>query len=288
MQKKASLVVLGLVLLLLAALLLHRGPMEQKPVRPEPRARSKPPSEVPALHSTSAAELAPAGGAVAASPPVAVPGLPGTVRGMVKIRGEVPPRKTARIQSDPKCEAMHAGIVLVDQLVVDASGNVQWAFVQVKSGPIGTPPPASATPVLLDQIRCVFTPHMVGVRAGQPVRVRSSDDLLHNVHGLPFLNREFNIGLPVAGMEDERTFYTPELFLIKCDIHPWMRAWVGVVVHPYWSITNELGSYAIRDLPPGRFTIEVWHEVYKPVTREIDVPPGGDVELDFVLDAKRD
>jgi plastocyanin len=287
MPKKATVAVVALALLLVLAFLFHRAPREQKPSRAEPRADpiaapESPPASAPPVKTAAAAatQLPP--------PSAAVQGLPGTVQGTVKILDEIPPRNRVKLDVDPKCESLHAGVVLSDELVADANGNVQWAFVRVTSGPIGVPPPVPKTPVLMDQIRCVFTPHMVGVRVGQPVRVTSSDDLLHNVHSLPFENREFNVGLPQAGMDVVRTFDKPEIFVIKCDVHPWMRAWVGVVEHSYWSITNELGTYVIRDLPPGKFTIEVWHEKYKPVTREVQVPPGGDVALDFVLDEKRD
>ena len=284
---KTNLAVLALATLVVLAFLLHRPPKEQKPTPAEPRAVSIARPEAPT--PTAAASLKPAPTVV--TPPPATPpvqGPPGTVRGTVKIGGNVPPPRKVRIQSDPKCEAMHAGVVLNESLVTDAVGNVQWAFVQVKSGPTGTPPPAPAETVVLDQFRCVFVPHMVGVRVGQPVRVTSRDNLLHNVHGLPFENKEFNVALPQPGLDIVRTFDKPEVFVIKCDIHPWMRACVGIVDHPFWAITNELGSYVIRDLPPGKFTLEVWHEMYKPVTRQVVVLPGGDVSLDFVLDAKRD
>jgi plastocyanin len=286
MQKRAPLIVLLLALLVVLAFLFHRDPREQKPTRAEPRAAMPEPPPTPVAPM-------PARPAAAEAPPTPVPtrteGPPGAVRGSVKIRGEIPRRKKVALDVDPKCESMHAGVVLSDQLVADANGNVQWAFVYVRSGPIGTPPPAPTTPVLMDQIRCVFTPHVVGVRVGQPLRVLSSDDVLHNVHALPFTNREFNVGLPVAGMEVVRTFDKPEVMIqIKCDVHPWMLSWIGVVDHPYFSVTNEIGSYALRDVPPGKFTIEAWHEQYKPVTRELVVPPGGDVALDFVLDVKRD
>jgi plastocyanin len=287
MPKRTTIAVLALALLLVLAILFRREPRVEKP-RPGPKPiRVVTPEEPP---SPTALPVKPAPVAAAASPtppPVAVQGPSGTLRGGVKILGEIPVRKRARLENEPKCQEMHSGIVLTDQVVADASGNVQWAFIQVRSGPIGTPPPAPTTPVLMDQIRCIFTPHMVGVRAGQPVRVRSSDDLLHNVHGLPFSNKEFNQGLPEPG-EIVKTFPIPEIFVIKCDVHPWMRAWVAVVEHDYWSITNELGTYVIRDLPPGKYTIEAWHEFYKPVTREVQITPGGDIALDFVLDAKRD
>ena len=281
---RTSLAVLGLALLVVLAFLLRREPREQKPPRAESRAVPVLPPELPTSAASGPLQPSPA---TPAATPAPVAGPPGTIRGGVKIETPVRPRKVVRLDSDPQCEHKHAGVVMSDGLVADANGNLQWVFVQVKSGPIGTPPPAPPVPVLMDQIRCIFTPHMVGVRVGQPLRVRSSDDLLHNVHGLPFLNKEFNEGLPEPG-ELVRTFSFPEVFLIKCDVHPWMRSWVGVVEHPYWAITNELGSYVIRDLPPGSFTVEAWHEQYKTVTREVEVRPGADVVLDFLLDAKRD
>src|SRR5262245_44964273 len=154
--KRINLAVLALALLVVLAVLLRREPAARKATQParRPVAESEPPSKPPP-------EAKPARVAVpqAPAPPVAVQGPPGTVRGSVRIQGPVPPRKVVKI-FDARCEQMHAGVMMSDQLVVDATGNVQWAFVHVKSGPIGTPPPVPTTPVLMDQIRCVFTPHM--------------------------------------------------------------------------------------------------------------------------------
>src|SRR5436190_265160 len=69
--------------------------------------------------------------------------------------------------------------------------------------------------------------------------------------------------------------------------HPWIKAWVGVLDHPYFAVTSDTGSYGIPSLPPGRYTIKVWHEAYATSTREVDVPAGGDISLDFIMDARR-
>ena len=287
MKRATSLIVLALALLIAVAFLIRREPREEIPKR-SPR-RSPVTDASPSEGSPPPVAVKPSVSApVVVAPAAAGAALPGTVRGLVKIKGEVPRRKIVKLDADPKCQSFHAGVVLSDELVVDAGGNVQWAFVYVKSGPIGHPPPAPTTPVLMDQVACTFVPHMVGVRVGQPLRVLSSDDLLHNVHGLTFLNKEFNVGLPTAGMEVVRSFGRPEvMFLIKCDVHPWMRSWVGVMDHPYFAVTNELGSYVIRELPPGKYTVEAWHEKYVPLPLQIEVPSGGDVRLDFLLDAQR-
>jgi hypothetical protein len=194
-----------------------------------------------------------------------------------------------KTNADSKCAKMHGPLMASDEFVVDPSGNVQWAFVYVKSGISGNVPPAPGSPVYMDQVSCVFTPHVVGIRVGQPLVVLNSDNLLHNVHSLPFLNKEFNIGLPEAGMDIRKSFDQPEVMIaIKCDVHPWMKSWIGVLDHPYFSISNAVGSYRIPDLPPGRYTIEAWHEKCSCVSFLVEVPSGGEPALDFWLDVKTD
>jgi plastocyanin len=294
MKQPTFYVVLALALFVALACFLRRPPREERPPRPDPE--RAPVVEPPTPRGPVVGGREPLGPSslpptsVPAAVAVAVPvGSPGILRGRVRIQGEPPKRRTARMDIDPKCAARHAGPVLVDDIVADSNGFVQWAFVYVQTGLKGPAPPPPQSPVTLDQIACTFTPHMVGVRVGQPVAILNSDSLLHNVHGLPFENKEFNIGLPEAGMEIVRRFDKPEVMIkLKCDIHPWMTSWVGVMDHPYFSVTNETGSYGIPALPPGRYTVQAWHEKYVTVTSDIDLPPGGDVVLDFLLDVKRE
>jgi hypothetical protein len=278
-MKRPTLIVLVLALLLALAFFMHRRPPQQLPQRAPTRGTTG--------EEGGAAEVLIPERDKLARPPAAGP--PGSLRGLVRIKAPAPPRKIVRLDVDPKCESFHAGPVMSDEIVSDANGNVQWAFVYVKSGLLGTAPPVPSRPVLMDQIRCIFTPHMVGLRVGQALKILNSDRTLHNVHSLPFENKEFNIGLPTAGMDVTRTFDKPEVMIkIKCDVHPWMASWVGVLDHPYFSITNPLGSYTIPELPPGRYVVEAWHERYVPVTATVELAAGGDVQLDFLLDAKRD
>ncbi len=290
MRRAGPRIVLVLAILVVAAYFLRREPREETPRR-SLRPVLEAPSPAAAATPAPSTALRPKVPIPVSAPPIAavpVAGPPGTVRGLVKIRGPLPSRKTVRFDADPHCAELHAGATLFrDDLVADATGNVQWAFVHVKSGPIGAPPPASPSAVTIDQINCFFIPHMVGIRVGQPLRVLNSDPLLHVVHTIPIKNKETNYGLPQAQMETVRRFDVPEVMVkIKCDIHPWMAAWVGVMDHPHFAITNEIGSYMIPDLPAGQYSIEAWHERCEPVTLSIDVPPGGDTRLDFMLDLK--
>lgn len=293
-MKRPTQIVLALVLLLAAAFLLHREPKVVKPARsqvtlkaaepvrmPEPEAAAAPPS------SPSPPRITPVAPPPAIQPAVAQPALPGTIRGTVKVLGVPPLRKKIRLDADPRCEELHPQGLLREEIVADPAGNIRWAFVYVARG-VNSTPPGLLTPVLLDQVGCRFEPRVLGMRVNQPLNIYNNDRLLHNVHALPFENREFNFGLPRPGQYQTKTFTRPEVMVkIKCDIHPWMLAWVGVLDHPYFSVTSETGSYGIVNLPPGRYLVNVWHEKYATVEREIEVPSGGDVRVDFWLDAQK-
>jgi len=296
---KRTVAILILVLLLGLAFLLHRSPRAEAPRRSpgsEPVVEPLPPEPRPPAVAPAAPEPAPtprtARVAPQARPPEPPPpvDLPGTaiVRGRVTVLGPPPPRKRINVSSDPQCVALHAGSVLSDTLVVGQDGGLRWAFVYVAQGINNQPPRTLRPPVLLDQVGCVYEPHVLGVQVGQPLNIYNNDPLLHNVHALPFDNLAFNFGLPTRGLFKTVSFDTPEVMIrIGCDVHPWMRAWVGVLDHPYFAVTNDTGSYGIPALPPGRYTIKVWHEAYATVIREVDVPPGGDIVLDFLLDARK-
>jgi hypothetical protein len=204
------------------------------------------------------------------------------------VLGAPPPRKRIRMDADPKCVERVPGAPLSDEVVVDPDGGLRWAFVYVAQGINNQVPAQPLPPVLLDQVGCVYEPHVLGIRVGQTLNIYNNDPLLHNVHGLPFDNAEFNFGLPQQGTFSSVKFNEREVMVrIGCDLHPWMRAWVGVLDHPYFSVTSDTGAYGIPKLPAGRYTIKVWHEAYATVTRVVDVPPGGDIQLDFILQAMK-
>ena len=292
-MNRSTKIVLALVVLLALALMLRREPPEVKPPRlPKPVAAAQTPA--PEIPATAVAVDPPKPTPARPKPAVVVPPVvlteeikPGTVRGVVKILGEPPRRKRIRMDADPKCQALHSGEVLADNIVVDPENNVRWAFVYVSRGNTSSPP-GPLPPVLLDQVACRFEPHVLGLRVDQPLNIYNNDPLLHNAHAMPVANKEFNFGLPQPGRFETKQFTRPEVMVpIVCHIHPWMKAWVGVMDHPYFSVTSETGSYGIVNLPPGRFQIKVWHEMYATVDREVEVPSGGDVRLDFFLDARK-
>jgi len=302
-MKRATAIVLGLGLLLVVAFLLRREPRAEapkKPPTPEPALVEPPAPEPEPIAAAPAPPKPPPPAPPPRPPPVPTPvtvadllpmiDLPGTaiVRGTVRILGEPPPRRRIRMDADPKCVAQQPDAPLNDAWVIDREGRVRWAFVYVSHGINNLVPAKPLPPVLLDQVGCMYEPHVLGLRVGQALNITNSDSLLHNVHAQPFDNLEFNFGLPTRGGVQTVKFEQPEVMVrIGCDVHPWMRAWVGVLDHPYFCVTSDTGSYGIPNLPAGRYKIKVWHETYATVTRDVDVPPGGDIALDFTLQAMK-
>jgi hypothetical protein len=167
------------------------------------------------------------------------------------------------VSADPHCKAQHPeGLERQEFRVAD--GGLAEVLVYIKSGVKGSHPPSSV-PALLDQKGCTYLPGLVALQAGQPLRIRNSDPTLHNVHFRPALNAEVNIGQPRAGMEATRTFAKPELMVpIGCDVHPWMRAHLAVLAHPFFAVSGEAGGFEIRGVPAGSYEIEARHPKLKP------------------------
>ncbi len=225
----------------------------------------------PAAAAPVKAELANAAEPVRAVLPAKVETREAGLSGIVKIKGDLPRRKKIKLDADPKCAAMHPEPPLTEDVVADKDGNVQWAFVYVKKGAEGKTGPEPA-PAEINQTGCHYEPHVLGIMVGKDLTVKNSDDLLHNIHALPFDNKEFNFGQPQKGMTEKKQFSKPEVMVkVKCDVHPWMGAWIGVLDHPFYAVTDASGKYEIKGLPDGKYTIEVWHEKYKSVSSDIEV-----------------
>jgi len=225
----------------------------------------------PAPAATTAAPSAPAGGAAAGGASVA---------GKISFEGTPPAPEKIKTSADPKCQALHP-TGLERQTVDTSGGGLKDVFVYVKSGLSGSYP-APTEPVLLDQHGCMYSPHIVAVQAGQPLKIRNSDDTLHNIHPRPAVNQEFNIGQPRQGMESTKSFDKPEVMIpVGCDVHPWMRAYIGVLNHPFYAVTKADGTYEIKGLPPGEYEVEAWHEKLKNQTQKITVKDGEKTKADF-------
>ena len=205
-----------------------------------------------------------------------------TIAGTISFKGESPTLRPIRMNADPGCAAKHDGPVASEALVLGEGNAMANVIVRVTEGLPArnwTPP---ATPVTLDQDGCKYSPHVIGLVQGQELKILNSDGLLHNVHALPKENKEFNMAMPATRTEAVKSFTTAEApFKIKCDVHPWMGAFILVSEHPFFSVTGTDGAFAITGLPAGTFTIEAWHEVLGVQTATVTVSDGASGEANF-------
>jgi plastocyanin len=184
----------------------------------------------------------------------------GSLEGRVRLDGQPPPNAPIKVAADPVCMAANTDGATTESYIVK-DGGLDNVFVYVKDGLGNYYFDVPTEPVTLDQQRCRYSPHVFGIRAGQPLEITNSDQTMHNVHALPNVNQEFNIGQAMAGMKNTRTFTAPEVMVtFKCDVHSWMNAYAGVVNHPYFAVTANGGRFEMKNLPAGTYTIEAWHE----------------------------
>jgi len=220
--------------------------------------------------------------ATAPGPAPAEPARTGTasVSGKVSFEGTVPAPDNVPVATDAFCQALHPRGIERQALEV-RGGGLAHVLVYVKSG-LGAVYPAPTEPAVIDQQGCLYVPPVVVVQAGQPLKIRNSDKTFHNVHTWSTVNAPFNIAQPRQGMEATRTFDKPEiLFPVRCDIHPWMRAAIAVIPHPFHAVTGPDGTFAIEGLPAGEYEIEAVHEKLKAISGKVTVRDGEAAELNL-------
>ena len=197
----------------------------------------------------------------------------GSIAGRITFEGAAPRPEVVRVSSDEGCVQAAGPNPMSDAVLVGNDGALQNVFVYIKDGL--SPDYAfdvPTEPIVLDQKGCFYTPRVLGIRVGQPLEVSNDDPTFHNVHALPKMNMEFNQGLNMRGSRLRRTFTTPEVMMrFKCDVHGWMAAWVGVVQHPFFAVTGPDGSFALKGVPPGTYTVEAWHERFGTKTAQVTV-----------------
>lgn len=225
---------------------------------------------------------APAAAGAPAPAPAAAAGA-ATLTGKVAFEGTAPTLERLKMDADAFCKQAHAAPVYSQEAVVNPNNTLQWVFVYVKEG-LGGSYPAPTTPVTIDQRGCQYHPHVFGIQAGQPLKILNSDATLHNIHALPKKNPEFNIGQPFKGMETVKKFDVPEVgVLFKCDVHKWMGAYAGVLNHPFYAVTGDQGTFEIKNLPPGNYVVEAWHEKYGAQTQNVSVTGSESKTVDFAF-----
>jgi plastocyanin len=206
------------------------------------------------------------------------------ISGKVTLSGTPPPEK--QIQFDPTCGKLHEGAVTTRHYVVGEGNGLANVFVYIKEGAKAGAAPAGKGPTL-DQVGCQYQPYVLGVQAGQHFDVKNSDAVLHNVHAMPKNNKERNIAQPVKGMTTDFVFDKAEVLVkFKCDVHPWMFAYVGVSDNPYYAVTDKDGNFKISGLPAGEYTVEAFHLKAGSKAEKVTVGADDKKSVNFGLEAK--
>lgn len=207
-----------------------------------------------------------------------------SVSGVATYKGEVPEFQEIKMDADPICLAKHNEAVFPDTLVLGEGQTMGNVFVHIKTGLPQKDYPVPAEPVTINQQGCVYDPHVLGVMAGQPVKILNPDGTLHNVHAFSKINPEFNMAMPKFRKETTKVFDKPEfMFPIKCDVHPWMESWISVMSHPYFIVTQSDGKFTINNLPAGTYEVEAWHETLGTQTASVTVAEGDAGEANFTF-----
>jgi plastocyanin len=210
--------------------------------------------------------------------------LASEITGTIKYEGEVPQLRPLRMSADPACEAKHDSPPIPEVLILGDNNTMGNVFVRIKSGVSQKEYKTPTDPVVITQEGCIYNPRVFGVMVGQPVKFLNKDGILHNVHALSKDNKPFNLGMPASMTEAEKKFLVEEwMFPIKCDVHPWMISYAAVMTHPYFDVTNKDGAFTIKNLEPGTYEVEAWHERLGTQTSSITIGTGESKTVDFTF-----
>jgi len=209
----------------------------------------------------------------------------GGLEGNIKYEGKLPKSKFLKMDSDPVCGHLHKDDVQSQSFVIDDNNNLQNVLIWIKDVNYNGPIPDNNK--IIDQIGCIYKPHIVGIMKNQELLIKNSDATLHNVHSYSKKNNSFNFAMPKV-VKEKKTIFTKaeDPFPIKCDVHPWMKSWVAVFDHPYYAITDENGDYVIENIPEGEYTVVAFQEKFKMkgvIEKKVTIKNDNYSELNFIF-----
>lgn len=223
-----------------------------------------------------------AGGGEAAIENPVDPATAGSISGAVSFTGTPAEPEAIDMSQEQVCAEKHDTEPMQVRAAVGDGGGLANVFVYVSSGLGNLQFPVPSEAVVLDQDGCVYHPHVMGVMVAQELGVHNSDAVLHNVNATPSENQGFNRSQPREGMEFDVSFRVPEVMIpVRCDVHGWMEAYIGVLNHPFHAVSAADGSFSLDGLPPGDYELEAWHELYGTSTQTVTVPESGTVDVTF-------
>jgi plastocyanin len=212
------------------------------------------------------------------------PATAGNLRGTVRYEGKAHARKRISMDAEADCAKLHPEPVYEERVRVGRQRGLANVFVYVQKGLEGKAFAPTEEAVILEQKGCQFIPRVIGLRTGQTLRVKNSDPVSHNIHPVPKNNRDWNQQQAPDAADLQRRFgYSEVMIPVKCNIHAWMKSYIGVLEHPYYAITNDDGEFVIPGLPPGDYTLAAWHEELGEITQPAAVSASRTEPANFVF-----
>ncbi len=200
-----------------------------------------------------------------------------SVSGVVKFSGVAPKPTPINMSQDPLCGSG----ATTEDVVTDGKGDLENVVVYISDGLAGATFPVPDEPAVMEQKGCQYRPHVLAMRAGQKLKVVNNDGTTHNIHPIPANNREWNVSQP-KGVVVEQTFTREEISVpVKCNVHPWMKSYIAVIKNPYFAVTGKGGTFDIKGLPPGTYTLQAWHEKLGMRIQKITVGAGEAKTVEF-------
>jgi plastocyanin len=245
---KSKLTFLLGVLLILAAAMMSCGKNQET-------------SEVPKAPANQAAEPVDASTA-------------GSITGTVELEEKPPRMKVINMAAEPKCAQEHSTPVLTQEVVPGENGTLQNVIVYLQGDFSHYKFEEPQKPAIIGQKGCMYDPHVLALRTGQPLQVINSDAVTHNIHPVPKDNREWNQSQPPGAAPIVQSFAREEVAIpVKCNVHPWMKAYIAVLNNPYFQVTGKGGSFDLRNVPPGTYKLVAWHEFYETKEESVTIGP---------------
>ena len=209
----------------------------------------------------------------------------GTVSGKVTFTGTAAKSEPIDMSKEPACVKMHPKPLLTENVVTGAGNTLGNVVVYISAGAddAATAPAADA---IFDQQGCRYTTHVLPVHVGQNIRISNSDPFSHNIHPLAKVNREWNRIQPPQTPSFTYAYDKEEFIHVKCNIHPWMQGYFAVLRTNHYAVTGEDGAYTLPELPPGKYTVTAWHELYGTQSREITIGGSETQNVNFLFYAK--
>ena len=192
----------------------------------------------------------------------------GTIRGPVRLTGGAVEQKKLAVTVDQSVCGKDKD---AEDIALSPDKGVRNAVVSLQNPAPGAKWKAVVTPQI-DQRQCVFVPRVVVVPVGGTVEFLNGDRLLHNIRSLNE-GSSFNRTQP-KGRTIPIVFKKPDIIRVGCDLHPWMQAWVVVAEHPFYALTDEQGEFVLDNVPPGQYTLQVWHETLGTMRKDVTVGDG--------------